>query len=51
MLKKIRKLVSISKVLAVCERYHTDVVIIGVVYCVICDDGVFCSSVKVSRML
>lgn len=45
-LKKIGKLVSISKVLAVCERYHTDVVIIGVVFCVFCDDVVFYSSVK-----
>lgn len=45
-LKKIGKLVSISKVLAVCERYHTYVVIIGVVFCVFCDYVVFCSSVK-----
>lgn len=32
--------------MAVCERYHTYVVIIGVVFCVFCDDVVFCSSVK-----
>lgn len=32
MLKRIRELVSLLKFLAVCERFQTDVVIIGVVF-------------------
>lgn len=45
-LKKIGKFVLILKVLVVCERYYIYVVIIGVVFCVFCDDVVFCLFVK-----